>query len=105
MQKLLLFGLALALSAGAMAQASQGQADLATPWTQAAAPVTSNGPVVVDYGKQPPSTGDPVETKIAQQVRHELLKLPYYSLFDDLEYSVQGRTVILSGAVTRAHGQ
>ena len=29
--------------------------------------------------------------------------LPYYSLFDDLEYSVQGRTVTLSGYVTSDH--
>ncbi len=31
--------------------------------------------------------------------------LPYYSLFDDLEYSVQGRTVTLSGSVTNMHSE
>ena len=64
--------------------------------------ISSNGPVVADYGKQPQSN-DPVENKIAKEVRHELLMLPYYSLFDDLEYSVQGRTVTLSGSVTSEH--
>jgi hyperosmotically inducible protein len=43
--------------------------------------------------------------KIATEVRHELLMLPYYSLFDDLEYSVQGRTVTLSGSLTSDHAQ
>ena len=32
-----------------------------------------------------------------------MLMLPWYSLFDDLEYTVQGRTVTLSGAVTSEH--
>ena len=59
--------------------------------------------MVADYGKQPQSS-DPVENNIAKEVRHELLMLPYYSLFDDLEYTVQGRTVTLSGSVTSEHG-
>ena len=68
----------------------------------AAAQITSNGPVIADYGKHITSS-DPVETKIAREVRHELLMLPWYSLFDDLEFSVQGRTVTLSGFVTGEH--
>jgi hyperosmotically inducible protein len=100
-----LFSLLLALSAGALAQTSQTQANLATQPAQTAQTITSNGPVVVDYGKQQTQTADPVETKLAQQVRHQLLMLPYYSMFDDLEYSVQGRTVILSGAVTSFHSE
>lgn len=105
MQRLVLFSLLLALSAGALAQTSQTQANLATQPAQTAQTITSNGPVVVDYGKQQTQTADPVETKLAQQVRHQLLMLPYYSMFDDLEYSVQGRTVILSGAVTSFHSE
>lgn len=35
------------------------------------------------------------------QVRHELVMLPYYSIFDDLAYSVNGGTVTLYGDVTR----
>ncbi len=105
MQRLVLFSLLLALSAGALAQTSQTQANLATQPAQTAQTITSNGPVVVDYGKQQTHAGDPVETKLAQQVRHQLLMLPYYSMFDDLEYSVQGRTVILNGAVTSFHSE
>jgi len=41
--------------------------------------------------------------RINKEVRHELLMLPYYSLFDDLGYSVQGRTVTLTGALTSQH--
>jgi hyperosmotically inducible protein len=33
------------------------------------------------------------------QVRHKLLMLPYYSVFDNLNYRVEGDTVYLSGSV------
>ena len=64
--------------------------------------ISSNGPVVADYKLQL-SPSDPIEAKIAKEVRHELLMLPWYSLFDDLEFGVQGRTVTLSGFVTGEH--
>jgi len=35
------------------------------------------------------------------RVHHELLMLPYYTLFDTLSYRVEGNKVILSGEVTR----
>jgi len=41
------------------------------------------------------------ETRIAREVRHELVTLPYYGIFDDLAFSVNGSTVTLLGAVTR----
>lgn len=41
------------------------------------------------------------EQNIAKKVRHELLMLPYYSVFDHLEYKVDGYTVVLSGQVLR----
>ena len=41
------------------------------------------------------------EPRIAQQVRHELIMLPYYSIFDDLAFRLNGSTVTLLGAVTR----
>jgi len=34
-----------------------------------------------------------------QQVRHQLLMLPYFTIFDDLAYRVDGTTVYLSGDV------
>src|SRR5450755_570945 len=68
----------------------------------AGAQISSNGPVVKDYPQQV-SGENPAEAKIAKEVRHEILMLPWYSLFDDLEFSVQGRTVTLSGSVTSEH--
>ena len=47
-----------------------------------------------------PATQNPDEQRITREVRHELVMLPYYSLFDDLEYSVNGGTVTLLGSVT-----
>ena len=41
-------------------------------------------------------TPDTIEAK----VRHELIMLPYYNLFDDLSYRVEGTTVDLFGEVT-----
>jgi hyperosmotically inducible protein len=36
-----------------------------------------------------------------QKVRHELLMLPFYTVFDNLQFQVEGSKVILSGQVTR----
>lgn len=36
-----------------------------------------------------------------RQIRHELIMLPYYGVFDNLLFRVEGRTVVLMGAVTR----
>lgn len=45
--------------------------------------------------------GDASENRIARDVRHQLLMLPYYGVFDDLAFRVDGGTVTLLGAVTR----
>jgi hyperosmotically inducible protein len=39
--------------------------------------------------------------RITREVRHELVMLPYYGVFDNLAYRVDGRTVTLLGQVTR----
>jgi hyperosmotically inducible protein len=39
------------------------------------------------------------ETRLIQEVRHQLVMLPYYSIFDDLGFRVDGSTVILTGEV------
>jgi len=39
--------------------------------------------------------------RITREVRHELVMLPYYGVFDNLAYSVNGGTVTLLGEVTR----
>ncbi len=39
--------------------------------------------------------------RITKEVRHELVMLPYYGVFDNLSYRVDGSTVTLFGQVTR----
>lgn len=41
------------------------------------------------------------EDRITREVRHELVMLPYYSVFDNLAYRVDGDSVTLFGEVTR----
>src|SRR5260370_22910476 len=41
------------------------------------------------------------DERIVKEVRHELTMLPYYRVFDDLSYKVEGGTVTLFGAVVR----
>ena len=41
------------------------------------------------------------ETWLTHQVRHELVMLPFYSVFDNLQYKVEGGKVTLLGQVTR----
>jgi hyperosmotically inducible protein len=38
---------------------------------------------------------------LAERVRHEVVMLPWYSLFDDISYQVEGSKVILTGQVVR----
>ena len=45
--------------------------------------------------------GDRSSNRIAREVRHELVMLPYYGVFDNLAYRVDGGTVTLMGEVTR----
>jgi len=45
------------------------------------------------------------KSPIDDQVRHNLLTLPWYGVFDNLEYQVNGSEVILSGEVISEHGQ
>jgi hyperosmotically inducible periplasmic protein len=42
--------------------------------------------------------GPAQETQLAQQVRHALLMLPYYSIWDDLSFSLNGSVVTLQGS-------
>ena len=46
-------------------------------------------------------TPNPDEQRIVKEVRRELIMLPFYSLFDDLSFSVNGDTITLLGSVTR----
>lgn len=46
-------------------------------------------------------TSGPASERITREARHELLMLPYYTLFDILKYKVDGNKVTLYGKVTR----
>jgi len=41
------------------------------------------------------------QERLVKEVRHELVMLPYYNVFDNLSYKVEGSTVTLMGQVTR----
>ena len=43
--------------------------------------------------------GPASESDLVKEVRHNLLMLPYYGVFDDLGFNVDGSTVTLSGQV------
>jgi len=105
MKRMLLLTSLVALGVGAVAQTSPASS-AALPSTKTQAPaVTSNGPVTLDIKNPPPASANPTEAKIGEQVRHQLLTLLHYGMYDDIEYSVQGRTVTLSGAVTTIHSE
>jgi len=42
-----------------------------------------------------------LQAMLVQEVRHQLVMLPWYSLFDNLEYRVEGDKVLLMGQVVR----
>ncbi len=46
-------------------------------------------------------SGPADEAKMVREVRHQLVMLPYYSVFDDLGFTVNGGTVTLVGDVVR----
>src|SRR5579871_170218 len=41
------------------------------------------------------------EQNFIKEVRHQLILLPYYSVFDNLSYRIEGSKVILNGQVVR----
>jgi hyperosmotically inducible periplasmic protein len=59
-----------------------------------AAPLRSAG---ASQKTQEPKT----QQQLVKEVRHQLVMLPFYSVFDNLEYRVEGDKVILQGQVTR----
>jgi len=48
-----------------------------------------------------PQQGTKGEDRITREVRHELVMLPYYGVFDNLAYRVDGGVVTLMGQNTR----
>ena len=62
---------------------------------------------LVAKGKDPVAShndagvGTPQEMRIAKDVRHELLMLPWFGVFDDLAFKINGSEVTLVGSVLR----
>jgi hyperosmotically inducible protein len=47
------------------------------------------------------AAAQPTQDKLTKEVRHELVMLPYYGVFDNLAYRVDGAKVTLFGQVTK----
>ncbi|MFZ0313388.1 MAG: BON domain-containing protein [Candidatus Korobacteraceae bacterium] len=76
-----------ALAAGAQsAQPPMSDQSMSNPMAQGQAPGET----------LPPAT----QAKLMKGINHALIMLPYYGVFDNLVYLLQGRTVILTGQVT-----
>ncbi|MCC6862822.1 MAG: BON domain-containing protein [Bryobacterales bacterium] len=45
--------------------------------------------------------GERTRNRLEREIRHELVMLPYYGVFDNLAFRVEGSKVILLGQVTR----
>jgi len=50
---------------------------------------------------RPPAVESKAPDSLAREVHHQLLVLPFYSVFDYLRFSIDGRKVTLSGQVIR----
>ena len=84
---------ALILTSAGLASAQTGNKA-----SDQAASANDQGMIQVLPGvKQTITGGDRQQVQIAKEVRHELAMLPYYSIFDDLKYKVDGTTVTLGG--------
>ena len=68
-------------------------------WTLALAGAVLLAPFA--HGAVSATQGKKGLTPTENQVRHELVMLPYFGVFDNLEFQVEGHHVILSGQVTR----
>ena len=73
----------------AQSQTDQGQSNQAQP---------SQAQPNQDQRAQPTARST---ERIIKEVRHELLMLPYFTVFDNIAYKVDGFTVTLHGQVTR----
>ena len=92
--------LATVLLMGGMLFAQSQPAAQSNPTQQSNSPVQSGAAPQSQSPQLATRPGNPsvAEQHIVKEVRHELVMLPYYSLFDDLEFQVNGNTVTLLGA-------
>ena len=51
------------------------------------------------FAQAPPQGSEHYQVWLSQEVRHQLVLLPFYSVFDNLQYQVKGSEVTLQGQV------
>jgi hyperosmotically inducible periplasmic protein len=73
---------------------SSTTAAAAAQQTAAPSPQTSNAPLSPE-----------ARAKLIQKIQSALIKLPYFGVFDNIAFELQGRTVTLLGSVTSEHSQ
>jgi len=61
----------------------------------------ANSPADQPQGEKKQRSEAKYHEKLTKEVRHQLVMLPWYSVFDNLAYKVEGDKVILYGQVTR----
>jgi hyperosmotically inducible protein len=86
----------LLLSLSGLVRAQSAQAPQSSQSVQTA-PNGAPGPQSADEALSPQS-----QDKLIREIRHELIMLPYYGVFDNLAFRLQGRTVILEGQVANS---
>jgi lipid-binding SYLF domain-containing protein len=59
------------------------------------------GVQIITAAYEPERNSDARPNRLEKEVRHELVMLPYYGVFDNLAFRVDGSTVTLLGQVTR----
>lgn len=68
----------------------------------AAALFVAPGSLLAQSAHNDPYVAGPAnESRMAQEIRHQLVMLPYYTIFDDLAFRINGSTVTLLGSVSR----
>lgn len=87
MRKVSVLFVAVLLGASATAQSNPSASQQQSPGSQ--------------QGERTKLGGTPMEVRITKEVRHELVMLPYYGVFDNLAYKVNGDKVTLLGQVSR----
>jgi hyperosmotically inducible protein len=78
--------------------ASSGQTQSQQANTKSNANASNNGTLALPENRTKLGGADPT-ARISREVMHELLMNPYYSVFDNLAYRVDGNTVTLLGSV------
>ena len=93
----LLLGGAVATAVAAPAPVPQDAAAPQNPTTPQAQPGSTQDQSMSANETLSPESQD----KLVREVRHELIMLPYYNVFDNLTFGIDGRTVTLNGQVVQ----